>query len=70
MKCHSINDRRNCLTTTESRSLEVFGVQMYGSNCAWCPNGPCTVISKGKCEPSNWLVAIGVREFDTCFKGI
>ena len=68
--CYAITDRRTCLTTTESRSLVDHGVQIHGSYCAWCPNGPCTANNIHKCESSKGLAAKGVTEFETCFKGM
>ena len=68
--CNGITDLPTCLTSIESRSGVVSGVELEGSKCGWCPNGPCTGNNDNKCEPSNWLEAKGANEFETCLEGI
>ena len=32
----------------------------------WCPSGPCTQNSGNRCEPKNWLTAVGGSQFEEC----
>ena len=68
--CSGIRDRHTCLTTTESRDIKVSNVQLKGSVCGWCPNGPCTGNIANQCEPSIWLEANSVTRFETCYTGM
>ena len=68
--CDIILDRSDCLTTIESRSLIMSNVQLQGSECGWCPNGPCTTNNANRCEPIIWLEANSVTGFETCNSGI
>ena len=66
--CYLITDRETCLTSTESRNENSDGVQIFGSNCHWCPDGPCTSHNGNRCEPEPFLVSKGVNSYETCMK--
>jgi len=62
--CYTITDRTQCLSTTESRSQIIDGVQIFGTDCIWCPNG-CGGLNTARCEPKNWSEAKG-HTFEEC----
>ena len=61
-ECWKLRHRLECLTSTESRA------RFDGTDCVWCPNGPCTSKNDNQCEPQGWLVDKGVTDFETCAK--
>ena len=67
--CYSIEDRSTCLTSTDNRNLEIDGVQLFGSKCHWCPDGPCTSYNTNQCEPEPFLKSKGVKGYETCKQG-
>ena len=67
--CYKINDRGTCLTSTDNRNVEFHGVQLFGSNCHWCPDGPCTSHNANRCEPEPFLKSKGVKGYETCMQG-
>ena len=67
--CHLIKDRGTCLTSTDSRNMIYAGEQLFGSNCNWCPDGPCTSNNANRCEPEPFLKTKGVNGYETCIKG-
>ena len=65
--CAHLQDRESCLTATESRREVLQGGEIYGSECAWCMNGPCTSnIADFRCGPKSWLQAQGIKDIETC----
>ena len=67
--CDLIKDRSICLTSTDSRNEEFEGSPLFGSNCHWCPDGPCTSHNDNQCEPEPFLISKGVKGYETCMKG-
>ena len=67
--CYLIADRETCLTSTDSRNEDYDGVQIFGSNCFWCPDGPCTSHNANRCEPEPFLISKGVNGYETCIQG-
>ena len=67
--CDLIKDRSTCLTSTDSRNEEFEGSPLFGSNCHWCPDGPCTSDNANRCEPEPFLKIKGVNGYETCIKG-
>ena len=65
--CNIITDRESCLTTIESRHAIVEGVDIFGSECAWCDSGPCKKGSSSMCEPESLLQARGTS-YATCLE--
>jgi hypothetical protein len=64
--CTANRDRISCLKATESRKRTDSDVQIYGSECVWCPNGPCTGASNNRCEPSIWLDKRAHSGYEPC----
>ena len=57
------------MSSTESRKVHK-GPDIHGSDCVWCPDGPCTINVKpftlSQCEPRTWLEAYGGAGFEKC----
>jgi len=68
--CDGIFDKLSCLSSVESRSLELNGVQLNGSNCVWCPNGACTSDNENRCEPQIWLDTMSHSGYETCLSDV
>ena len=64
--CADIQDRETCLTSIESQRDQDNGRQIYGSDCAWCPSGPCTKRHSSRCKPEFLLQAKEIEGFETC----
>ena len=43
---------------------------IYGIDCAWCPNGPCSAEGKHRCEAESVLEASNVEAYETCYEGM
>ena len=67
--CDQIKDRVSCLTSRESRSGVHFGKDIFGTDCVWCPNGPCTRNNRVRCEPKSWMEGQGLTNFESCLQG-
>ena len=67
--CDQLKDRESCLTSTESRSGMHFGKVIFGTDCVWCPNGPCTGNNRVRCEPKSWMEGQGLINFEPCLQG-
>ena len=67
--CSYIKDRGTCLTSTDSRNMVIDGVQLFGSDCVWCPDGDCTPGSGNQCEPKVFLENKGIKNFEACIHG-
>jgi len=68
--CDGISDKWSCLSSVESRSLELNGVQLNGSKCVWCPNGACTSDNENRCEPQIWLDTMPHSGYDMCLSDV
>ena len=72
--CDAQKNRDDCLTTTESRTLELHGNQLKDSICVWCKQ-PCTPDNDNQCEPQAFLDGYekakpGItKNYDTCLAG-
>ncbi len=66
--CSTLNDRKSCLTSIESRTKMEDGGEIFGSDCAWCQSGPCTKRNSSMCKPESMLQAMGTVEYETCLK--
>ena len=64
--CVDIQDRETCLTSIESQRRSELGRQIYGSDCAWCPSGPCTNRNSSRCKPEFLLQAKQKHGYETC----
>ncbi len=65
--CSTLDDRKACLTSIESRRQIESGGEIYGSDCAWCEAGPCTKRNSSMCKPESMLHAMGItRTYETC----
>ena len=68
--CIDATNRKSCLKSSESRSSEQFKGLIHGSNCAWCPSGPCSAEGKHRCEAESVLEASNVEAYETCYEGM
>ena len=64
--CSTLNDRKRCLTSIESRRQNETGGDIYGSECAWCDSRHCKERSSSMCQPESMLQGIGEVEYETC----
>ena len=66
--CPKLDSRESCLTSRDSRNYPINNVQLYGTDCAWCPNGPCMwAVNNQRCQPIDWLIkTTEVRAIETC----
>ena len=53
--CGDQKNRNDCLSTKESRTLELFGQQLKDSICVWCDGTACTPDNDNQCEPKTFL---------------
>ena len=66
--CDQLNDRESCLTSIESRSGVHFGKNIFGTDCVWCPNGPCNE-NQNRCEPKSLMDGQHLSNYETCIQG-
>ena len=64
--CSTLDDRKGCLTSIESRRQIEQGGQIYGSDCAWCDDGPCLKNGSSMCQPESMLQGMGLGNYKTC----
>ena len=48
----------------------LFGNDVNGSHCVWCPDGPCITTSENQCEPKSLMEGQGLVNFESCLPGI
>ena len=53
--CGDQKNRNDCLSTKESRTLELYGQQLKDSICVWCDGTACTPDNDNQCEPKTFL---------------
>ena len=68
--CIDATNRKSCLKSSESRSSEQSKGLIHGSNCAWCPSGPCLAEGKHRCEAESVLETSNVHIYETCYEGM
>ena len=66
--CSTLDDRKACLTSIESRNQIEAGGEIHGSECAWCESGPCTTRNASMCKPESMLQALGEVGYETCLE--
>ena len=68
--CIDATNRKSCLQSSESRLSEQSKGLIHGSDCAWCPSGPCSADGKHRCEAESVLEASNVEAYETCYEGM
>jgi len=62
--CHSIKDRRTCLSSRDGRNTtDRNGLKIFGEPCTWCGGIACTTGSWHTCEPLDYLLNGQGKEF-------
>jgi len=62
--CHSINDKRTCLSSRDGRNTtQQNGLKILGEPCTWCGGIACTTGSLHVCEPLDYLLNGQGKEF-------